>query len=47
MMLKGGDGAFDGPEDVEVGGFGCECHGDGGVGCFAVEPCAGEAGSGQ
>ena len=47
MMLKGSDRAFDGPENVEVRGFGCERHDHGGVGCFAVEPCAGEADSGQ
>ena len=47
MMLEGGDGAFDGPEDVEVGRFGGDRHGDGGVGCLAVESCAGEAGSGH
>src|ERR1700731_181657 len=47
MMLEGSDGAVDGPEDVEVRGFGCEHHGDGGVGCLAVEACAGEADSGH
>ena len=47
MMLKGSDGAFDGPENVEVGRFGSERHGNGGVGCFAVEPGSGEAGSGH
>jgi hypothetical protein len=47
MMLKGRDGTVDGPEDVEVGDFGSECHGDGGVGCLAVEPGAGEADSGH
>ena len=47
MMLEGGDGAVDGPEGVEVGGFGGERHGDGGVGCLAIEAGAGEAGSGH
>ncbi len=47
MMLEGGDGAIDGPEDVEVGDFGRERHGHGGVGCLAVEPGAGEADSGH
>ncbi len=47
MMLEGSDGAVDGPEDVEVGGFCRQRHGDGGVGCLAVEPGAGEADSGH
>ena len=47
MVLEGGDGAFDGPEDVEVGGFGGERHGQGGVGGLAVEAGAGEDGSGH
>ena len=47
MMLKGGDGTVERPEDVEVGGFGGDGHGDCGVGSLAIEPRAGEAGSGQ
>jgi hypothetical protein len=47
MMLEGSDGAIDGPEDVEVGGFGSDRHGDRSVGCLAVEPGAGEADSGH
>ena len=47
MVLEGGDGALDGPEDVEVGGFGGERHGQGGVGGLPVEAGAGEDGSGH
>jgi hypothetical protein len=47
MVLEGGDGAFDGPEYVEVGSFGGEGHGHGGVGCLAVEAGAREDGSGH
>jgi DNA ligase (NAD+) len=47
MVLEGGDGTVDGPEGIEVGGFGGEGHGYGGVGCFAVEPGTREAGSGH
>ena len=47
MVLEGCDGTVDRPEGVEVGSFGGEGHGDGGVGCLAVEPGAGETGSGH
>src|SRR5437879_8702311 len=47
VMLEGSDGAVDGPEAVEVGGFGRDRHRDGGVGSLAVEPGAGEADSGH
>src|SRR4030088_1108976 len=47
MMLEGSDRAVDGPEEVEVGDFGRERHGDGGVGCLAIKPGSGEAGSGH
>ena len=47
VVLEGGDGAAEGPEGVEVGRFGGEGHGEGGVGGLAVEAGAGEAGSGQ
>ena len=47
MVLEAGDGAVDGPEGVEVGGFGGEGHGQGGVGGFAIETGAGEDGAGH
>ena len=47
VMLEGSDGPLNRPEDVEVRNFGSERHGDGGVGCLAVEPSSGEAGSGH
>jgi hypothetical protein len=47
VVLEGGDGAFEEPEDVEVGDLGGEGHGGGGVGGLAVEAGAGEDGSGH
>src|SRR5438067_13310889 len=47
MMLEGGDGAVNRPEDVQVGGFGRDRYGDAGVGCLAVESGAGKADSGH
>ena len=47
MMLEGCDGAAEGPEGVEVGGLSRERHGEGGVGCLAVETGPGKAGSGH
>ena len=47
MMLEGGDGAAKGPENIEIGSFGGQRHGQGGVGCLAVEAGAGEHGSGH
>jgi hypothetical protein len=46
-VLEAGDGAGDRPEDVEVGGFGGECHSQGGVGGGAIEAGAAEAGAGH
>lgn len=47
MVLKGCDGALDGPEGIEVGGLGRERHGHRGVGGLAIETGAGEDGSGH
>ena len=47
VVLECGDGAFDGPEDVDVREAGGDGHGSGGVGGFAVEAGAGEDGSGH
>jgi len=47
VVLEGGDGAFEGPEDVDVGECRGDGHGGGGVGGFAVEAGAGEDGSGH
>jgi hypothetical protein len=47
MVLEDGDGALEGPEDVDVGKLGGDGHGGGGVGGFAVEAGAGEDGSGH
>ena len=47
MVLECGDGAFECPEDIDVGKGGADGHGGGGVGGFAVEAGAGEDGSGH
>ena len=46
MMLEAFDGAGESPDDVEVGGFGGEDCGQGGVGRFAIESGAAYAGAG-
>ena len=47
VVLEGGDGSAERPEDVEVGGFGGERHGYRGVGGLAVEAGTREDGSGH
>ncbi len=47
VMSEVCDGAADGPKGVEVGSFGGEHHGEGGVAGTAVEAGAGEACSGK
>lgn len=47
VVLEGGDGAFEGPEDVDVGECRGDGHGGGGVGGLAIEAGAGEDGSGH
>ncbi len=47
MVLEVCDGAANRPEGVEVGGFGGDGHGEGGVGGLAVEAGAGEDGTGH
>ena len=47
MVLKGNQRPAKAPEDVEVGRFGGECHGQRGVRGFAVEAGAAEACAGE
>ena len=46
VVLEGGNRSAEVPDEVEVGRFGGERHGQGGVGGSAVEAGSGEAGSG-
>ena len=47
MMFETFDGAGKSPDDIEVGGFGGEYGGQGGVGGFAIESGASDACAGQ
>ena len=47
VMFEGSDRAFDQPQDIEIRSFGCERHGQGGVGRLTVETGARKAGSGH
>ncbi len=47
MMLEGGNRPGESPQHVEIGGFGCQRHRQGGVGGAAIEAAAGEDGSGE